>query len=254
MQQKVTFANSKGTKLVGILSNPIGTQTIPIMILCHGFVSSKDGRSCSALEILFNEKNIATFRFDFYGHGESGGKLEDITVSEGMDDVLSAITFLKQQGYKKIGLFGNSYGGFTAILAAAQAPELFVLLLKCPVSDYFGKLMAKLCHTEIREWKEKGWTSYVSSDGRKQNKLNYTFFADPNNNKGYDAAKKITIPTLIVHGNADTVVPLEQSRKLASVIKGSKLHVFSGCDHGFTKAEDFERSNKEFVKFVVEHL
>lgn len=253
MQQKRTFTNSKGTTLVGILSNPKKTTDIPIIILCHGFSSSKESATYPALEKFFNEKNIATFRFDFYGHGESGGKFEDITVSEGMDDILSAIQFLKQQGYKKIGLFGSSYGGFTAILAAAHAPELFVLLLKCPVSDYFGKLMAKLCHTEIREWKEKGWTSYVSSDGRKQNKLNYTFFADPNNDKGYDAAKKIMIPTLIMHGDVDTTVPLEQSKRLASLIKEAKLIIFPDCGHHF-ESKDFDRSNKECVEFVLEHL
>lgn len=251
MSTKCTFTNSKGTNLVGILSNQKDTTDIPIMILCHGFAGNKEGTSL-ILEKLFNEKDIATFRFDFFGHGESGGKFEDITVTEGMDDILCAIAFLKKQGYKKIGLFGSSYGGFTALLAASRTNDLFVLELKCPVSDYFGKLMAKLTHVEAEEWKQKGWTLYTSHEGKKF-KLNYSFFADPNNDKGYDAAKKIKIPTLIIHGDADTVVPLGQSKKLASYIKDSKLLILSGCGHHF-EGEDFEKSNKEFVKFVVEHL
>ncbi|MEK6867658.1 MAG: hypothetical protein AABX98_02430 [Nanoarchaeota archaeon] len=70
MQTKLTFTNSNGTKLVGILSNPKNTTTVPIMILCHGFTGNKEGTSL-ILEKLFNEKNIATFRFDFFGHGDS---------------------------------------------------------------------------------------------------------------------------------------------------------------------------------------
>lgn len=253
MQTKLTFTNSKGTKLVGILSNPKSAVIIPIIILCHGFSSSKESSTYLVLEKLFNEKNIATFRFDFFGHGESSGKLEDITVTEGMDDILCAITFLKGQGYKKIGLLGSSFGGFTALLAAARTSDLFVLLLKCPVSDYFGKLMAKITKTEAEEWKKKGWTHYASSDGRKHNKLNYSFFADPNNNKGYDAAEKIRIPALIIHGDADTTVPLRQSKKLASCIKDSKLIILPDCGHHF-EGEDFTKSNQEFVNFLIKQL
>ncbi len=251
MQSKLTFTNSNGTTLVAILSNPKNTTAVPIMILCHGFTGNKEGTSL-ILEKLFNEKNIATFRFDFFGHGESAGNFEDITVTEGMDDILCAIVFLKKQGYKKIGLFGSSYGGFTALLAAARTNDLFVLELKCPVSDYFGKLMAKLTKTEAEKWKKKGWTDYISSDGRKH-KLNYSFFSDANNDKGYEAAQKIKIPTVIIHGDADTVVPLEQSKKLASYIKDSKLIILPGCGHHF-EGEDFTLSNDKFVNFVLVQL
>ena len=251
MQQKCTFTNSKGIELSGILSDPNNTKG-PVMILCHGFSSSKESTTHLTFEKLFNEKNIATFRFDFLGHGESKGNFEDITVSEGMDDVLNAIKFLKKKGYKKIGVFGNSYGGMAALLAAARTKDLFVLCLKCPVSDYFGKLMAKLCHEDIQKWKQKGWTTYINSKGVKS-KLNYTFFEDSLNDKGYNAAKKITIPTLIIHGDADITIPLEQSKKLASCIKSAKLITYPGCGHHF-EAKDFDNSNKEFVKFVLSHI
>lgn len=84
MLQKLTFTNSKGIELAGILSDPNKTKEV-VMILCHGFSSSKGSNTHLTLERLFNEKNIATFRFDFFGHGESRGNFEDITVSEGKD-------------------------------------------------------------------------------------------------------------------------------------------------------------------------
>ncbi|MAH42743.1 alpha/beta hydrolase, partial [archaeon] len=73
MKKKLTFQNSKGDKLVGILSDS-GSKTIVIM--CHGFTSSKESGTYINLEKMLNEKGIATFRFDFYGHGESDGKFE----------------------------------------------------------------------------------------------------------------------------------------------------------------------------------
>jgi len=77
MKEKLFFKNSKGNKLCGILSS---VNKDRIIILCHGFSSNKDTQTFPILEKIFN-KNISTFRFDFYGHGESEGKFEDITVS-----------------------------------------------------------------------------------------------------------------------------------------------------------------------------
>ena len=74
MQTKLSFTNSQGVELVGILFDPNKTKDV-VMILCHGFSSSKGSTTHITLEKLFNEKNIATFRFDFFGHGESKGNL-----------------------------------------------------------------------------------------------------------------------------------------------------------------------------------
>ena len=46
--------------------------------------------------------------------------------------------------------------------------------------------------------------------------------------------KKITVPTLIVHGDSDRIVPLEVSGKRShDMIKGSRLEVLKGAPHGF---------------------
>ena len=88
MEEKVFFENSKGDKLCGILSDP-GSKIIVVM--CHGFASGKDSNTNKRLQKELNDKGIATFRFDFYGHEESEGDFENITISEAIDDTLKAI-------------------------------------------------------------------------------------------------------------------------------------------------------------------
>ena len=88
----------------------------------------------------------------------------------------------------------------------------FILALKSPVSNYEEKEYATKSKKELEEQKNKEFRYYVSRDGRKL-KLNYTFFEDFKNNNGYEAAKKIKIPILIVHGDNDESVPIEQSKK-----------------------------------------
>jgi len=75
VKKKVFFQNSKGNRLCGILSDPTEDRHLPIMVLCHGFSTSKGGRTYVRLEKIFNLKKYSTFRFDFFGHGESEGDL-----------------------------------------------------------------------------------------------------------------------------------------------------------------------------------
>src|SRR6185369_10396244 len=96
----------------------------PIVVLCHGFATSKESFTNVDLEKNLNENNFSTLRFDFFGHGESEGKFEDITISQEVRDIFAAVKYLKSLGYGKIGLVGSSSGGGAGIMAAAQLPDL----------------------------------------------------------------------------------------------------------------------------------
>ncbi len=246
MRQKLFFKNKKGDQLSGVLSNPSSNQKKPIIILCHGFRSSKNSKTYLALEKRLNDHQLSTFRFDFYGHGESEGKFENVTVSEAKEDILCSIDYLKMLGYKKIGLIGSSFGGMASILAASETDDLFVLALKSPVSDYLGKLVAKMSTEEISRWKEQGYINYEGP------KLNYSFFENAEKVDGYAATEKIKIPVLIVHGDNDESVPIEQSKRTCSLMNDCRLDVIKGADHFYSKEEDFERLLELIVGFVVE--
>jgi uncharacterized protein len=251
MYEKLFFENSKKDKLIGILSNPSNDKNKPIIILCHGFVSSKDGNTFINFEKKLNEKNISTFRFDFFGHGESEGLFEDITISEAVDDILNAIKYLKNLGYKKIGLIGSSFGGIASIMAASKTDDLFVLGLKCPVSDYYETIKRQKSEEEINMWREVGFDFYIKED-KTALRLNYNFYEDFKNNDAFEASKKINIPTLIVHGGNDSIVPIQQSIKTSKIIKNCKLEIIDNCDHYFKEKEHFEKMLNLFVEFIVE--
>lgn len=251
METKFFFPNSKGNKLCAILSNPTGDKTKPIIIMVHGTASSKKTRKILALQQIFDKVGISSFRFDLYGHGESEGKFEDMTVSEGVDDILQAITYVKQKGYTQIGLVGSSFGGICSMIAASKTTDLFVLGLICPVSDFEEVERLRRSDEEIKEWKEKGFSYYILNSEEKL-KLNYSFFEDIQQNLGYTAAKKITIPTIIVHGDADTDVPVEQSIKTSKLIPDCKLVIVPGADHRFTEEKHFDEMTKAVSEFIIQ--
>lgn len=61
---------------------------------------------------------------------------------------------------------------------------------------------------------------------------------------------KIDIPTLVLHGDSDRIVPIEASGKLThGLISGSKLVVLKGAPHGFTWTHA-EEANQELISFL----
>jgi dipeptidyl aminopeptidase/acylaminoacyl peptidase len=253
MKDKFFFSNDSGFKLCGVLSNPAGNTKIPIITLCHGLSTSKDGRTYSRMEAMLNQKGISTFRFDFYGHGDSEGKFEDLTLSEAINNVHKAIHVLKNSGYEKIGLMGSSFGGFASLIAASELPELICLALKSPVSDYLGLLIAKGQEIDIPLWKDKGFIPVIGSNGQSL-KLNYSFYRDAETIKSYDAIEKIKIPAMIVHGDKDKTVPLEQSLQCAQLMEDCRLEIIEGADHTYTQPRHFERMLSLILSFIIDKL
>lgn len=252
MKDKIFFGNSQGTRLCGILSNPTNDQKKPIIILCHGFSTSKDGRTYVRLEEMLNDREISTFRFDFYAHGESEGNFEEITTSEAVDDVRNAIKFLKKSEYTKIGLVGSSFGGLASILTASQSDDLYLLALKSPVSDYKSMAHTRHSEQEINDWKTKGYID-LDSVNEERRRLNYSFYEDAEKVDAYEEARKIKIPTLIVHGDEDETVPIEQSIKTARLIENCRLEIIRGCDHVYSNPEHFEKLLNLVSGFIVEN-
>lgn len=252
MEQKL-FQNSKGIKLCGIFEDAGKGIDAPIVILCHGFSSNKNNSTHTRLAPLLAAQGIASFRFDFFGHGESEGKFEDITLSEAIDDLEHALVTVKAKGYSRIGLLGSSFGGMAALLFAARHPELIAVVLKCPVSDYLGKIIAQKSKYEISEWKTRGFIPYFRHIGEAL-RLNYAFFEDTEKHDGYAAAPKLTMPVFIVHGDADTTVPLAQSEKTASLIPHGELVIIPGADHRFSQPAHFEQMIQLIITFFTKHL
>lgn len=250
MSEKIHFDNGSGVKLCGILSNP-GSEKV--VVLAHGTGSTKDRIPYVNLERSLNAKGIATLRFDFFGHGESEGKFEDLTMTEAIKDVLAAIKFAKTKGFREIGLMGCSFGGMASIMAASQSKDLCVLALKCPVSDYMQVFTGLPEDYPLEQWKNNGFIYYVNAENKKF-RLNYTYFLDVIKINVYAAAKNITIPTLIVHGDADDVVPVEQSKKTASLIKNCKLEIIPKAGHDFSGPGQFEKMQKLIADFLVKYL
>lgn len=248
--ENISFTAPSGINLSGVWTEPDNAHAV--VVLCHGFGTSKNNDTNTQLANIFAERNIACLRFDFIGHGESGGKFEDITISEASSEILSALDFAEAKGFKKIGLIGSSFGGISSIMAASETKKLSALGLKCPVSDYREKELHARTDEEIKAWEKQGFAMIPTGGGERR--LNYSFVRDFANNDAYAAAEQIEVPTLIVHGKADEIVPAQQSLKTVMLMPHARLELIEGADHRFSDPEHFSRMIGMLSEFMTGEL
>lgn len=219
--EKRKFKNSRGLTLSAIYEGV--DKNAPVVIMCHGYGSSKDGSAKNLAQKLIKEE-ISVYRFDFTGCGESEGDLSVLTPKQGLDDLTAAV---KDLGNEKFALYGSSFGGYIALLYASKN-HVLTLGLKAPVSDY-------------RAVFNKKYHSNVFAQQLKTIDL-------------YRDAKDIDTPIFIVHGSKDSVVSLAQSKKLLENIKrGKRLSILHGADHDIG-GKDLEDANTQLSEFFKENL
>ena len=113
----------------------------PCVVWLGGFRSDMLATKAAALDEWAAECGRAFLRFDYSGHGESGGRFEDGTISRWLEDTLAAVAAAGEGPV----LVGSSMGGWLALLAAralaarGRAPAGLVLV--APAVDFTETLM-----------------------------------------------------------------------------------------------------------------
>jgi len=172
-----------------------------------------------------SKNGFAALRFDFGGCGESEDS--EITLKNQVDDLKSAINYMRKNGYFNIGLLGESLGGLTSILAYDN--EIKALVLWAPVTK--SKAPSTIQKEELQqELNERGFIIY-QKDGKKfMIPKEYLEERQAINQK--EILSKIKCPVLIIHGDKDDIVPLADSREAMQFLpEKSKLEIIKNGDH-----------------------
>lgn len=256
----IDFKSLDGTRLKGIWHIPTNTTTKAV-ILAHGITANKDESGIfKDLAEKLKENDVSVFRFDFRGHGESEGKSIDTTITGELEDLTAAYDEVIQAGYKNVGLLGASFGGSIATFFIEKYPSKCTsLCLWNPVINYDHTFINPIT-TWIRERKEqlkkeveeKGWTA-IGSHGFV---VGRALFKEMEGMFPYEAMKHITLPTIIIHGDADTHVPYSDSAEYFPNLKGdTKFVTIKGAEHGFHDSKEHsEQAITSTLQFFKKYL
>ncbi len=219
--EKVNFKNSEGLNLNGILYPANSNKAI---IISHGFAANKDRERLVKLSEILSKGEFAVLRFDFSGCGESENDV--ISVKGEIDDLKSAIKFMKNKGYSEIGLLGESLGGLISILCYSQ--DIKTIVLFAPVTA--SKKLFLLEEGMEKELDEEGFV-IKHKDGRIF-KIPREYFEARDKINQEEILSKIKCSVLIIHGTEDDSVSLKDSKEAMQYLpEGSKLEIIGGAGH-----------------------
>jgi pimeloyl-ACP methyl ester carboxylesterase len=214
----------------------------PIVLWLGGFRSEMTGTKAQALAAWAAGAGRGFLRFDYFGHGASGGDFEAGVITRWRADALAVMRALTRG---PLVLVGSSMGGWLALLAALAAPErVKALVLIAPATDFTERLIGPSLPPQAH--------AALARDGVWRRPSRY----DP---AGYpitralleDGARwsllpgpiPITAPVRILQGGADPDVPWTHALELANTIKNDDV-VFTlirDGDHRLSRPEDLAR-------------
>lgn len=230
-----------------VLLSP-GSKTDKVVVLCHGFMGFKDSWTNRALSEQLAGHGIATLRFDFFGHGQSDGDIRDLLLTTLIRQTRCALALMRGHGFTHMALLGSSFGGLVAVLAAAEEPALSALALRCPVGDFPALLRQRFGRMAIELWRRVGRVPQSIAPIP----VDFRFYEDCLRHEASRAAQAIRVPTIIVHGEQDELIPVSQSEELYARIPAQKaLHVIPAADHRFSRPEHFRHMTDLLVGWLV---
>ena len=224
------------------------TGTTPGVLWLGGFKSDMRGTKAEALAEHAIRTGRAYVRFDYSGHGESGGRFEDGTISRWLDEAL-AVFETHTKGAQIV--VGSSMGGWIALLLAqalARRPgenaSLAGLVLIAPAADFTEELMwANFSPAIRREIEEKGFWQRPSAYDDGPYPITRALIEDGRKHLLLDKPIEVGCPVRVLQGVQDPDVPYAHAMKLISCLAQDDvvLMLVKDGDHRLSRPEDIER-------------
>lgn len=252
MQKKISFLNSKGQRLVGVLHIPKGKGPFPTVIVQHGFKGSHESRLVVKISQALEKAGFIALRFSLPGHKPSEGTYRDILVSQYIKDEERAIKFLLKQpqvNKTRIGIVGHSMGAFIALITGNKLSKYLNVVVSVS-SVYDNQAVIK---TYVRDKKigEIGKDYWVVSGFKVTNK----YFKDRMFLQKKFLIKDIHGPTLVIHGNNDKRVQVKDAYTIYKLLECPKeLKIIKGADHKFKEDKDAAQVVKLTVGWFKKYL
>jgi pimeloyl-ACP methyl ester carboxylesterase len=219
----------------------------PGLFWLGGFKSDMKGTKAEALDRWAEKQGRACVRFDYSGHGESGGDFNEGTIGRWLEESL-AVYRRFAQGPQVI--VGSSMGGWLALLLAARLRELKEtaplagMVLIAPAVDFTEELMWKQFADAIkREIEEKGFWLRPSAYGEEPYPINRSLIEDGRKHLMLGGLIETGCPVHILQGVQDPDVPWRHAVELVSRFARDDvvLTLIKDGDHRLSRPEDIER-------------
>jgi pimeloyl-ACP methyl ester carboxylesterase len=214
----------------------------PTVVWLGGFKSDMTGTKAEALAEWAAASGRAFLRFDYFGHGVSGGDFERGTITRWRADSLAVLDELIDG---PVVLVGSSMGGWLACLTAMARPErVKAMVLIAPAADFTDKLMKPGLPAEaLTALEETGVWMRPSLYDDGGYPITQALLEDGARWSILDGQVPIDVPVRVLQGGADPDVPWTHALELANCLKSEDVvfTLIKDGDHRLSRPQDLAR-------------
>lgn len=220
---------------------------LPGFVWLGGYRSDMTGSKAEAMCELAGRQGRASLRFDYSGHGASGGSFRDGTISRWLEESLAAFDY--HTSGPQI-LAGSSMGAWIALRmvqelrARGEGDRVAGLLLIAPAPDFTLELMEpELTLAQRQALERDGFYEEPTPYGPDPNVFTRALFEDGRKNRVLEGLIETGAPVHIIQGMADPDVPWRHALRLIEHLPSENvtLTLIRDGDHRLSRDEDIGR-------------
>lgn len=204
-----------------------GTRVDALVILAHGVTGNKDRPHLIGLAEGLSARGWPCLRISYTGNGASEGRFEDSCITKEIADLQSVLDLVPDTA--RTAYVGHSMGGAVGVLTAARDLRIQALVS-----------LAGMTHTAA--FVEREFADVTPDSGFMWDEpdcpLSSTYVNDLRNiGDTLSAAEAVTQPWLLIHGDADDLVPIQDGKDAFEAATGEKKFIaIAGAGHSFDPA------------------
>lgn len=257
MQFLSVDTNGNKPRRIAFRSQDATRPGLPGLVWLGGFKSDMISTKATALADWSAANGTAYLRFDYSGHGETGGRLEEFTADDWLADCVAAFRQLTSGPQIVI---GSSMGGWLALLLAralAASPEdrgrLAALVLIAPAWDMTEALMWEQFPPEVRETIERDGVWMRPSEYGEPYPLTRDLIMSGRAHL-IGGGMEPGCPVRILQGMRDPDVPWQHAVKLLDVLRNEdvRLTLVKDGEHRMSREPDLAALYAMIAEFLPE--
>lgn len=239
------YAKRDENQIYGLLYVPKNAgEKMPVVIFSHGFGGNYQVGTQYAEALA--QKGYVVYCFDFCGgspDSRSDGSTLDMSIFTEQADLEAVIHMIQEQPFvdeDNIFLMGTSQGGAVSAITAAENKEE----VKGVILLYPAFVLADMVKERFESVEDIPDTYYFL-----WMKVGKTYAETLLDYDIYEAISAYDRDVLLIHGDADSIVPLSYSEKAVEIYDSARLEVLPGAGHGFS-GEDAGQA----IDWILEYL
>lgn len=255
-QTTITVGAAETVRDIAVITRLGMDADRPALVWLGGYRSDMSGTKAIEMDALAAEQGITAIRFDYSGHGVSGGNFAKGTISRWTEEALAVIA---ASGVSKVVLIGSSMGGWIALRVIQEARRLNLpftvdgLVLIAPAPDFTSELIEpSLTEAERQSLAERGYFEEPSEYSPEPNIFTRELMEDGAKNRVLAGVIETGCPVHILQGMKDPDVPHQHALKLMEFLPLDDvvLTLIRDGDHRLSRPEDIAKMKSAILSMI----